>query len=92
LSLTEIAARANLPLSTAHRLVSDWVEWGGLVRGDDGMYRVGMRLWKLGVRAPAARLMRNVALPYLEDLYELSRDYLIDRGPLGYHVPWSPVR
>ena len=43
LSLSEIAARANLPLSTAHRLVAAWVEWGGLVRGDDGRYRVGMR-------------------------------------------------
>ncbi|MCU1413001.1 MAG: hypothetical protein JWN80_341 [Microbacteriaceae bacterium] len=85
LSLTEIAQRAELPLSTAHRLVAEWVEWGGIVRGDDGLYRVGMRLWKLGVRAPTARRLRGVALPFLEDLYELSREnvHLAVRDGLG---------
>jgi DNA-binding IclR family transcriptional regulator len=85
LSLTEIAQRAGLPLSTAHRLVSEWVKWGGVVRGDDGLYRVGMRLWKLGVRAPTARRLRSVALPYLEDLYEVSREnvHLAVRDELG---------
>ncbi len=85
LSLTEIAQRANLPLSTAHRLVAEWVAWGGVVRGDDGLYRVGMRLWKLGVRAPTARRMRSTALPFLEDLYELSREnvHLAVRDGLG---------
>lgn len=74
LSLTEIAKRTGLPLSTTHRLVSEWVEWGGLVRGEDGLYRVGMRLWKLGVRAPTARRLRRVALPFLEDLYDVTRE------------------
>lgn len=74
LSLTEIAQRADLPLSTAHRLLADWVHWGGIVRGEDGLYRVGMRLWKLGVRAPTARRLRSVALPFLEDLYDLTRE------------------
>ena len=74
LTLTEIAARADLPLSTAHRLVDEWVRWGGLTRGADGRYRVGMRFWKLGVRAPTARRLRTTAFPYLEDLYELTRE------------------
>jgi DNA-binding IclR family transcriptional regulator len=74
LSLTEIARRADLPVSTAHRLLGEWVAWGGIVRGEDGLYRVGMRLWKLGVRAPTARRLRSVALPFLEDLYELTRE------------------
>lgn len=85
LTLTEIAQRANLPLSTAHRLVAEWVTWGGIVRGDDGLYRVGMRLWKLGVRAPTARRLRTVAIPYLEDLYDLTREnvHLAVRDGLG---------
>jgi DNA-binding IclR family transcriptional regulator len=74
LTLTEIARRSGIPLSTAHRLVGEWVTWGGLVKGDDGLYRVGMRLWKLGVRAPTARRLRAVAMPFLEDLYDLSRE------------------
>ena len=85
LTLTEIAQRSHLPLSTAHRLVAEWVKWGGVVKGDDGLYRVGMRLWKLGVRAPTARRLRSVALPFLEDLYELSREnvHLAVRDGLG---------
>lgn len=73
LTLSEIAKRSGLPLSTAHRLLADWVAWGGLVRGDDGLYRVGIRLWKLGVRAPTARRLRMAALPFLEDLYDVTR-------------------
>jgi len=85
LTLSEIAERAGLPLSTAHRLVAEWVSWGGLVRGDDGLYRVGMRLWKLGVRAPTARRLRSVASPYLDDLYDLTREnvHLAVRDGLG---------
>ena len=76
LSLSEIAARAGLPLSTAHRLVGEWVEWGGLVRGDDGRYRLGLKLWRLGVRQPTARRLRRAALPYLEDLLESTREHV----------------
>ncbi len=74
LTLSEIAARADLPLSTAHRLLDQWVRWGGLVRGGDGRYRIGMRFWRLGVRAPTARRLRTVAFPFLEDLFELTRE------------------
>ncbi|KZE94735.1 HTH-type transcriptional repressor AllR [Agromyces sp. NDB4Y10] len=76
LSLSDIAARARLPLSTAHRLVAEWVAWGGLVRGDDGRYRVGMRLWQLGVRQPTALRLRRIAMPYLEDLLEATGEHV----------------
>jgi DNA-binding IclR family transcriptional regulator len=85
LTLGEIAHRSGLPLSTAHRLLAEWVEWGGIVRADDGRYRIGMRLWRLGMRAPTARRLRTVALPFLEDLYELTREnvHLAIRDDLG---------
>jgi DNA-binding IclR family transcriptional regulator len=67
-SLSEIAHETGLPLSTAHRLLSEWERWGGVVRDDDGRYSVGMQLWRLGVRQPTARRLRRAALPYLEDL------------------------
>ena len=76
LSLTTIAQRAELPLSTAHRLVGEWVAWGGLVRNDDGRYSLGLRLWELGVKAPTARNLRTVALPHLEDLYEATHEHV----------------
>jgi DNA-binding IclR family transcriptional regulator len=76
LTLSEVARRANLPTSTAHRLLAEWVSWGGLVRGDDGRYRVGMKLWRLGVRQPTARRLREVARPYLEDLLEATGEHV----------------
>jgi DNA-binding IclR family transcriptional regulator len=74
LSLSEVASRVGLPLSTTHRLLLAWTTWGGLVRGDDGRFRIGLRLWRLGVLAPEPSRLRQVAFPFLEDLYEVSRE------------------
>lgn len=69
LTLTELAARAGLPLPTAHRLVGDLVSWGALTRTGDGSYVVGKRLWDLGLLAPVQTGLRELASPYLHDLY-----------------------
>jgi DNA-binding IclR family transcriptional regulator len=74
LSLTEVALRVGIPLSTTHRLLLAWTSWGGLVRDEDGRFRIGLRLWRLGVSAPEPSRLRKVALPFLEDLYEVSRE------------------
>ncbi|MHB1172163.1 MAG: IclR family transcriptional regulator [Lacisediminihabitans sp.] len=76
LTLTAIAQRSGLPLSTAHRLVAEWVRWGGLSRQEDGRYSLGLRLWEVGVQTPTARNLRTIALPYLEDLYEVTRQHV----------------
>lgn len=70
LALTELARRAELPVPTAHRLCAQLCMRGALERTDDGRYRVGVRLWELGALAPRAHGLRQVALPFLEDLYE----------------------
>ncbi|GAA1061463.1 IclR family transcriptional regulator [Agromyces bracchium] len=91
LTLSEIAARARLPMSTAHRLVGEWVEWGGLVRADDGTYRVGIKLWRLSVRQPSSRRLRTAAKPYLEDLLESTGEHvhLAVRDGLGVvYLEW----
>jgi DNA-binding IclR family transcriptional regulator len=67
--LTDIADRADLPLPTAHRLVRDLVEWGALARTDAGTYVVGRRLWDLGLLAPTHTGLREVASPFLHDIY-----------------------
>ena len=76
LALTAIAERAGLPLSTTHRLVGELVGWGGLTRQDNGKYSLGLKLWELGVQTPTARNLRTIALPYLEDLYETTREHV----------------
>ncbi|WP_189315573.1 IclR family transcriptional regulator [Streptomyces brasiliensis] len=74
LSLTDISRRAGLTLTTAHRLVGALTEWGALERDTDGVYHVGLRLWELAALAPRGLALRQVALPYLEDLYEATHE------------------
>lgn len=74
LTLTQVAERSQLPLSTAKRLVGELVGWGGLERGSDGRYCIGMRLWEVGSYAPQHRGLREAAMPFLQDLYEATRE------------------
>jgi DNA-binding IclR family transcriptional regulator len=74
LNLSEIARRSGMPLSTAHRLLRELCEWGAVERGDDGLYRIGLRLWELGSLAPRGPGLREAALPFLEDLSQITRE------------------
>ncbi|MEV4313474.1 IclR family transcriptional regulator [Actinocrispum sp. NPDC049592] len=74
LSLSEIARRAGMPLSTVHRLVHELAEWGAVERDDAGAYRIGLRLWELGALAPRGQGLRERALPFLEDLSQITRE------------------
>lgn len=69
LTLTEMARRADLPVPTAHRLISELEEWGALARLSSGQYVVGSRIWDLGLLAPIQTDLREVASPFLHDLY-----------------------
>jgi DNA-binding IclR family transcriptional regulator len=74
LTLSEIARVTDVPLSTAHRLIAELCAWGGLERDTDGRYRVGLRLWELGALAPRGLGLREAALPFMEDLYEVTHE------------------
>lgn len=69
LTLSQLASRAGVPVTTAHRLVGDLVAWGALDRTATGEYVVGRRLWDIGLLAPVHTGLRQVASPYLHDLY-----------------------
>ncbi|NYD43785.1 IclR family transcriptional regulator domain-containing protein [Nocardioides panaciterrulae] len=69
LTLSQLAGRAGLPVATAHRLVAELVAWGALARTGSGEYVVGRRLWDLGLLAPVQTGLRQVASPFLHDLY-----------------------
>lgn len=72
LTLTAIAHRSGLPMTTVHRLVGRLEHERLLERDADGRYRVGLRLWELGLLAPRPQGLRRAALPVLEDLYEVA--------------------
>jgi len=73
-SLASIARRADLPLTTTHRLVHELEKQDALVRGSDGDYEIGSKIWRLGMLASVHADLREVALPYMEDVYQLGSD------------------
>ncbi|OMC39545.1 IclR family transcriptional regulator [Mycolicibacterium fortuitum] len=73
LTLSEISRRAEIPVTTTHRLVADLQEWGALARQSSGHYVVGRRIWDLGLLAPVQTGLRDLAAPFLHDLYAATR-------------------
>jgi len=69
-TLSELSRRTGLPLTTTHRLVGELERWGGLERGTDGQYRIGLRMVELAALCPRGTGLRDVALPFMQDLYE----------------------
>jgi DNA-binding IclR family transcriptional regulator len=73
-TLTEIAARADLPLSTTHRLVAELAAWGVLERTADGHFRAGAPLRTSSGACTCAsddsvESLREGAAPVMEDLF-----------------------
>ena len=73
LTLSEIARRSDLPLSTTHRLLGELMAGGALVRRDDGRFQIARRLWRVGLLAAVETGLREVAGPFLADLHAATR-------------------
>lgn len=65
-SVSEISRRADLPVSSGHRIVAELVAAGLLERGADRKIRVGLRLWELATRSSSMVTLRQAAHPYME--------------------------
>lgn len=68
-TIGSLCKRTGLPPATVHRLLAHLVEWDAVERTSRGRYRLGMRLWRLGRGVPDARLLRDVARPFMVDLH-----------------------
>ncbi|MGW7542558.1 IclR family transcriptional regulator [Streptomyces sp. NPDC054770] len=68
LTLSEIARSAGLPVSTAHRLLSELLRCDALVRTASGRYQLGEHIWRLGAAAPWERELRRAAAVHLHAL------------------------
>lgn len=76
LTITELARRADLPLSSAHRLAERLADWGAIERESDGRYVVGLRLYEVASLAPRGLGFRDIAAPFLEDLFIITRQHV----------------
>jgi DNA-binding IclR family transcriptional regulator len=70
-----VARRTGLPVSSAHRLMNELADNGFLERDDDGGFRIGMRLWELTTRGSNALGLRQVAMPYMEEVQAGIREH-----------------
>jgi DNA-binding IclR family transcriptional regulator len=76
-SLADLSRRTGMPLSTTFRLAGHLLAWGALEKDDDDRYVVGLRLFEIASLAPRSHGLREAALPYLEDLHELSGQHVL---------------
>jgi DNA-binding IclR family transcriptional regulator len=75
LGVSELARRTSLPKSTAFRLLAI-LEEHGLIERQGTRYCLGKRLFELGNRVPDCRprALRDKALPFISELYELTHE------------------
>jgi DNA-binding IclR family transcriptional regulator len=72
-SLSEIARLTCLPLSTAHRLVTELARWGVLERTDESKFQVGLHIKTIGSRGSFPPASLESARRILEDLVIATR-------------------
>ncbi|WP_156761383.1 IclR family transcriptional regulator [Microbacterium karelineae] len=75
LTASEIGRLAELPTSTAHRLVAELVATGLLERLADGRVQLGMHLWEIAQRGSRALRLRQVAMPHMERIQARLREH-----------------
>lgn len=73
MTVAGICEHTGLPPATVHRMLAALVEWEGVERLARGRYRLGTRIWRLGIGAPQVRKLRELAQPYLVDLHVATR-------------------
>jgi IclR family acetate operon transcriptional repressor len=87
LSLSELARRTGIPKATVHRIATDLVALRLLDRTENG-FALGLFLFELGGLVAYPRSLRELALPFLEDLYEATHHVVhlgvLDKGEVLY--------
>jgi len=77
LTLGELARRSGIPTSSTLRLAGRLMAWGALERGADGRFTVGLRLWEVASLAPRGQGLKQVALPFMGDLEDVTRQHVL---------------
>ncbi|MFJ9058068.1 IclR family transcriptional regulator [Streptomyces sp. NPDC102409] len=76
-TLADLAHRSGIPRSSTLRLARTLVDVGALERLDDGRYTVGLRLLEIASLAPRGHGLRSVAMPFMEDLFQVTRQHVL---------------
>jgi DNA-binding IclR family transcriptional regulator len=74
LTRAQIARRTGLPMTTVHRLATELRQHGALELTDGGTYRIGPWLWELGTLTVHRAALRELAIHFMQDLYETTHE------------------
>lgn len=79
MSLTVLARRADLPISTTQRLVADLLVHSFLERTQDGLLRLGPLIRESGSSVPAETYvdLRNAAVPMMESVHAVLQQQIL---------------
>jgi DNA-binding IclR family transcriptional regulator len=77
LTLGQLARRSGIPTSSTLRLAGRLVAWGALERDAEGRFSIGLRLWEVASLAPRGQGLKQVALPFMGDLEEVTRQHVL---------------
>ncbi len=67
----QLARQTGLPKSTAYRLIDDLARRGLLQRDARGEVTLGRRIWGMAQHTPLAAMLRQAALPQMQELNSL---------------------
>ena len=74
LTRAQISRRTGLPMTTVHRLATELRRHGALEMTERGTYHVGPWLWEVGTLTSRTMTLRDLAMPFMEDLYEATHE------------------
>lgn len=79
---SDVSRRCGIPHSTCYRILNSLSREGVLEKDAEARYHVGLALWQVAARSPRAVGVQRIALPYMQDLYEIIRQpvHLAVRG------------
>ena len=77
LSLGELSRRSGIPTSSTLRLAGRLMAWGALERAPTAGSPIGLRLWEVASLAPRGQGLKQVALPFMGDLEEVTRQHVL---------------
>jgi DNA-binding IclR family transcriptional regulator len=76
-TLAGLSRRTGTPRSTTLRLARKLTELGALERDEQGRYAIGVRLLEIASLAPRGHGLRQVAMPVMEDLFQVTRQHVL---------------
>ncbi|MCW2713754.1 MAG: IclR family transcriptional regulator [Frankiales bacterium] len=73
LTLAKVVRRSGLPKTTAHRLLTELCSIR-MLSLDNHEYCIGQRVFELASLSPLSLELREVAVPFMQDLYQASQE------------------